>query len=246
MTNPKKNLKEPPKKRESPVKSPGTPRGKPISGRRSAAQIRADQPRDAGWYLSASLLDGCLAYFTVTLSDPGQDAYTQPLKDEIAKRDSTEEVCQLGILGGYYMRKSLEHDVALLNVKDSYQRKAYILMMEPDEMTTDALLTKLEVVRNFLMKPSNNRYNTKVFIAEDWDMTPPEPRPLPKLDQVIQYKEIVNVIKRMYAGVGPDWYTNNIDAATSYFTPGFIPAEAMTHLGFPAELVIQPTTYHFP
>ena len=168
----------------SPAK-PSPSRGKAMGGRRNKQEVKEAKPRSPGWYICGGLMDGNLAYFTVTQSDPGQDAYTQPLVEAVQDTNGSDPVCELGILGGYYMKVSLTDERPLTNIKDEYMRKAFVILMDEDEMTSEALLEKLQVVKTFLERPGSNRYKTKVFIPENWDLTPPgavsppQARPLP-------------------------------------------------------------------
>lgn len=217
----------------SPKPSPS--RGKNISGRRSYQEVKEAKPRTPAWYICGALLDGNLAYFTVTQSDPGQDAFTQRLIEEIQDSNSTAAVCDLGILGGFYMKVSLTDERPLTNVKDEYMRKAFVILMEENEMNQEGLFAKLQVVKSFLELPTSNKYKTKVIIPKDFDLTPPEPTPLAKLDHFLQYKELLNVLKRIYNVVDMTWYQNNQEWTDCYFTEGHIPFEAVVDLGFPED-----------
>ena len=183
-------------------------------------------------------MDGNLAYFTVTQSDPGQDAYTQPLVEAVQDTNGSDPVCELGILGGYYMKVSLTDERPLTNIKDEYMRKAFVILMDEDEMTSEALLEKLQVVKTFLERPGSNCYKTKVFIPENWDLTPPEPSPLPKLDHFLQYKEVISVLRRIYNVVDMTWYQANAQYVDCNFTEGHVPFEAVLDLGFPEDKML--------
>ena len=237
-TSSAKNKNSPNKGKGGTSPKPSPSRGRNISGRRNLQEVKDAKPRTPAWYLCGGLVDGNLAFFTVTQSDPGQDAFTQKLIEEIADSNSTAPVVDLGILGAFYMKVSLTDERPLTNVKDEYMRKAFIILMEEDEMTKEGLFAKLQVVKAFLELPKANKFKTKVIIPKDWDVTPPEPAPLMKLDHFLQYKEILSVLKRIYNVVDMTWYANNQDWVDCYFTQDHIPFEAVLDLGFPEEKVL--------
>ena len=137
------------------------------------------------------------------------------------------------------MRKSLEDSDPLMNAKNGYQRKAFVRVLDEDETSLAHRLQGLNVIKEFLERTENNRYGTKVYIPADWDLTPPEPNPLPKLDHFLQYREIVNVIKDIFDNVDGNWAVNNMESAVAFFTEGHVPFAANTDIGFPMDLVIQ-------
>lgn len=228
----------------SPAKAGQSPgRGKVIANRKSATEVRKQKPRVRGWYVEGELVEGGLATFTVTQSDPCEDAYSWNIQKSISNKDLDIPICQQGIINSYNMRRSLKDDRPLYNAKKSeYMRKIYVMMMEPDEMNKEGLHKKLLVVKAFLEEKENNAYLTKVYLPSDWDKTPPDSEPLRRLDHFLQYKELVRFIKDIDKEAGPRWYHENTEAAWCYFTEGHVPREAAGDLGFPDDQVTPPIT----
>lgn len=221
----------------SPAKSSSPNRAKLTKGRRSYEELRKSKPRSPAWYLEGRLFDGNLAGFTTTMADPNQDCYAQPLIEALADTESDAEICNTGIIGAFYMKVSLTDERPLTNVKDDYMRKTFVILMEPEEMTREGLYAKLLVVKKFFELPTSNAYKTKVVIPKEWDKTPPEPTPLPKLDEVLQYKEVKKVLSRIYNKADMTWYGANEEEAWCFFNEGHVPFEAVLDLGFPEDRV---------
>jgi hypothetical protein len=220
-------------------------RASPVKGRKNKKAIKQSKPIEPGWYLRATLYQGCVMCVQITTSNFGNDAYFHPLISKIAS-DDEDEINLIGLLGAYYMRISLTNPCALLNASNGYQRKAFLCVLDEDEATPEIMLSKLEVIKRFLEQPENNRYGTKVFIQQPgWDLTPPHPAPLPKLDHTLQYKEIVRIINDMFDNVDGNWAVNNRDSAGCFFTAGYIPFQASADLGFPLDAVMQMITGFF-
>jgi len=72
-----------------------------------------------------------------------------------------------------------------------------------------------------------------------WDLTPPEPNSLPKLNHFMQHQEIVNVIKDIFDHVDGHWAVNNIKSVAIFFNEGHIPFATNTGLVFLIDIVIQ-------
>ncbi|CAB9525216.1 hypothetical protein SEMRO_1645_G288270.1 [Seminavis robusta] len=145
----------------------------------------------------------------------------------------------LGLINGFRMRISLQNPGDLLNARNTFQRKAFVGVLDSDEESSEEhLLSILQTVQRWLQKPENNRYGTKVFIKQPgWNLTPPDPLPLRKIDHVLTYAEIVRLIGGLFDGVGNSWAVNNMEAASLFFTEGHIPFEAINDLGFPVGAV---------
>ena len=123
-------------------------------------------------------------------------------------------------------------------------RKAFVMLLTEEEHNPETLYEKLLVVKSFLELPANNKYCTRVHLdPEAWDLTPPE-GDLPRLDNILQYQEIVKVVQTLFAGVDHTWYENNADAAWAYFHEGHVPYQAMVELGFPDDQVLPGTVPH--
>ncbi len=223
----------------SPAKGGATPqRSTPIKGRKSKNAIRQKKAKDPGWYLCGKLHQGCIMSIQITNSTFRTDAFFQPLIEKIAS-DDEDEINQIGLLGAYGMRISLENASALTNGSNGYQRRAFVCVLDEDEANAETMLAKLQVIKRFLEQPENNRYDTRVFIEQPgWDLTPPEPAPLSKLDHVFQYREIVRIIGSLFDNVDATWAVNNQESADCFFTAGYIPFDAVADLGFPVQDVI--------
>ena len=216
-------------------------RGSPLKHRKPTGEIQQTK-LPPGWHLHEILCEGHLTVIQITNSSMTQDAFSQPLTDALANREPTQQADPIkdnGIVGSYFMRKSLEDGDPLMNAKNGYQRKAFVRVLDEDETSLAHRLQGLNVIKEFLERTENNRYGTRVYIPADWDLTPPEPNPLPKLDHFLQYREIVNVIKDIFDNVDGNWAVNNMESATAFFTEGHIPFAANTDIGFPMDLVIQ-------
>ena len=215
------------------------PRSSPAKGRRNKKAIKQVKPLEPGWCLRCTLYEGCIMGIQITTSNLTNDACFQPLVEKLLT-DDEDEINQIGLLvGAYYMRVSLTNGNPLLNSGNGYQRRAFVCVLDEDEANSAAMLSKLQVVKRFLEQPENNRYGTKVFIREPgWDLTPPEPAPLPKLDHTFQFREIKRILESLFDDVGPDWAVSNRESADCFFTAGHIPFQAVADLGFPLDAVV--------
>ncbi|CAB9528285.1 expressed unknown protein [Seminavis robusta] len=185
----------------------------------------------AGWYLALEFHEGNLITIRVTQSDRRQDAFMQGLIEQIIGNGPPGDdsgIDDLGLIDGFRMRISLENPAPLLNARNSFQRKVIVGVLDSEEEATEEnLLSILQAVQRWLQKPENNRFGTRVFIREPgWNLTPPEPLPLRKIDHVLQYNEIVRLIGGLFDNVDSTWYPNNVEAASLFFTEGHIPFEA--------------------
>ena len=237
-----------PSKSDSPSPMAVTPsRGRVLAGLRTMEAMKNDRPRPAAWYLTASLLDGQLAYFTVSAADPGNDGYSQTIVEALALKE--HPLRDEGLFASLYMSQG-RNGAPLRNKKNDYMRKCFVILMKPEEHNSETLLSKLEVVKKFLELPENNRFGTKVVLNDpehEWDLTPPMDQPLPRLQDVVQYKEILKAIGMLFASVDRHWCENNEEAAWAYFHEGHVPLEAAANLGFPLDKVMTEKTpkYNF-
>lgn len=209
-------------------------------GRKSKQQI-VENKLLPGWYLRSILLDGGLELILVTTSTFTNDAFINPLITELDKGEADSPLRQIGLMGAYYMRISLQNPGQLCNVKSVYQRKAFLRILDEESDSSDAKrLEVLNVMKKFLELKENNKFNTKVYIQKSpaWDMTPSGDTPLPKLDHFIQYEDIVKILHGMFDSIDGNWAASNPDSAAPYFTPGHIPFAAHTQLGFLREDVM--------
>jgi hypothetical protein len=210
-------------------------RSSPLKGRKSKGDIK--QTKQApGWYLRSRLTEGNLELIEITNGSYTTDAYFQQLIETLSS-DEHDPVKDIGLMGAYYMRISLQRDEALLNAKNGYQRKAFLRILDEDETAPEKRFEALTVIKTFLEKPENNQYGTNVYIPKLWDLTPSEPQPLPKLDHVLQYKEIIRIVRDLFDNVDSNWAVNNMESAELFFTEGYVPFQAHNDLGFPMEKV---------
>jgi hypothetical protein len=99
------------------------------------------------------------------------------------------------------------------------------------------------VIKAFLEEPENNGYGTHVFIEEQgWNLNTNK-ADVPKVDNYLQFAEIVKIIKRMFENVDQVWARNNMEAAEWYFTKGYIPYQAFVELGFLLNTSVLATTH---
>ena len=137
------------------------------------------------------------------------------------------------------MRVSLTNPTQLLNSKTRYPRKAFVRVLEEGEEVDESRLSGLNVIKTFLLKYKNNKFETKVFIEEPgWDMTPTDKEIL-KADHFLVYPEIVKLIGQVHHDVNNSWANANPTAAECYFTEGHIPFEGTRDLGFPEGKVMK-------
>ena len=237
----------PSKKNSSPVKnaaavkaaaSPGRQKGSPLPGRKAKGSLKP-MKLPPGWYIRSVLLQGLLEVIMVTTSSMVDDGYTHTLWRTLNDPDAPDDipVKSIGLLNSFGMRISLARDEPLTNSKNSFQRKAFVRILDPGEDTPESRLAALRVIQEFLQQRDNNRYGTAVRIQEPgWDLTPPGDE-LPKLDHYIEYREMKVIVDCLFEEVGGNWAASNMDAALSLFTPGYIPFAAAADLGFPLSMV---------
>jgi hypothetical protein len=212
-------------------------------GRKSKKQI-VDNKLIPGWYLRSVLLDGGLELIFMTNQTFTTDAFIHPLVEHLNKAEEASPLKQVGLMGAYYMRVSLQNPGRLMNTKTEYQRKALVRILDHESDSSDTgRLEALNVVKTFLEAKEHNKYNTPVFINNSgsgaWDLTPSGDKPLPKLDHFIQYDDIVKILHGLFDGIDGDWAATNPDSAKPYFTAGHIPFQAHAQLGFPRGDVLE-------
>ena len=214
-------------------------RSSPIKGRLSKKQIKSMRKKPHGWYITSGLLNGMLEIFFVTFADRRNDAYFHNLVQAV--QDSSDDTINaLDILGSYRMRHSLMNPIALISPRSGYQRRCFIRLLDEHELTDEFRLAGLRVIKAFLERRENNRYDTPVHIENDgWDVTA-STNPLPNVDHYVQYRDIKRLLNRIFgeSNVGHNWAAENPDTAALFFTAGAIPNEAMFELGFPAASVL--------
>jgi hypothetical protein len=191
------------------------------------------------------MLHGGLEIIIITTETMVDDAYMHPLislveGDVKPETDIKHAILKLGILGKYYMRVSLENPGKLCNQrlgKTTYQRRAFVRMLDENETDNDSRLKALKVIETFLKDRKNNNFGMQVFIEQkEWNIT--ETGELLKLDNFLLYREILNVIRQVYLDVDEKWAKENIEDAMCMFTEGYIPHQAVDDIGMPVEKVL--------
>ena len=221
-----------------------SPKKNLLAKRRNKEELKKTQPKSMGVYIYGCELQGNISAWYFTTNDVNQDSFTWPLGNTLSDTNSTNAICDIGCMGGFYRRRSLEDPRPLYNYKDKYMRKAWIVLLETEEEDcSQEMLRIAQAFKTFWEHPDNNRYNIPVHIGSDWNQTPPSPAPTPKLDHILQCKEAVKLIHRMYAGAGPTWYQHHQEEASLYFTEGHIPFDAVVDLGFPDEMCLPPAPH---
>ena len=225
----------------SPTKpSPG--RGRVLGNVRSMEEVNKNKPRAKGIHLNACLLDGQLGFFTFTMPDRSNDAYSHNVAQALTVKNSKEFICNLGILGPYFMRRNLEDPRPLRNAKDSFTKKGYVVYFPPEKHNKEGMYEVLTLVKAWAEKPPQTYPNTYVIDEEDWDDTPEE-GDLPRLDNFFQYEQILMIIKLLFPDVDDTWYKTHALEADCFFHAGHIPFEASMDLGFPVDKVRPPMAH---
>jgi hypothetical protein len=199
--------------------------------------------KERGWYLRSAMLHGGLEIIIITTETMVDDAYIFPLislveGDVKPETDIEHAILKLGILGKFYMRVSLENPAKLFNQKHgktTYQRRAFVRMLDENETDNESRLKSLKVIEAFLKHKKNNKYCMPVFIEEkEWSIS----GELLKLDNFLLYGEILKVIRKLYLDVDDKWAKDNVEDAMCMFTEGYIPHQAVDDIGMPVELVL--------
>jgi hypothetical protein len=212
------------------------------SGRKSKSQVKQFKGNAAvGWYLRSWLLQGGIEVILITTSSMKEDAFYNPILVALNALNPTGAITTIGLIGAFYMRVSVGNTARLMNyrkgVVGEYQRRAFVRVIDEGEESADHRLAALRVIKSFLEEPANNKFSTKVYIAQPgWDMSTGQH--LRTLDNFLEYKEIVKIIMVLFDGVDGGWAVNNMESAMYFFTAGHIPFAAHEELGFSVEDVM--------
>jgi hypothetical protein len=212
-------------------------------GRKSKAEAITGRVA-SGWHIRSVVVDGGLEVIFITQANFVDDGYgivevTKFLKHCQENGEFDHPIMQIGLLGQYFMRKSLQDPDRLLERKGPYQRKCLVRVLDPGEEAPKHRFAALKVVKEFLQDKRHNQYDYPVHLNEDnFDRTPSV---LPKIDHYVQYTDIVKIVYDLFKDVDSTWAANNIESALAYFTEGYIPYEACQDVGFPEKYVTKKT-----
>jgi hypothetical protein len=210
-------------------------------GRKSKAEaIGSKIP--PGWHIRSVLVDGGLEVIFITTANFADDGFgivpiANFFKNCKEKEDTNDPIMQIGLLGQFFMRVSLENPGRLTEKKSTYQRKCLVRVLDPGEETREARFDALQSLKKFMEQQKYNKFNTSVHLDfNSFDITPSD---LPKLDHYVQFTDIVKIIKALFDNVDNNWACYNMESALTYLTKGYIPFEAHRELGFPLENVLK-------
>lgn len=232
-----------------PAKGPGSPVHQQViqqktlntpAGRKTRVEaILSKVP--IGWHIRSVLVEGGLELIFLTLSNFHDDCFGMTQLSKFIKKrqednDYSDPVMQIGLLGQYYLRKSLKDPDRLLEKKGPYQRKVLVRVLDPGEETPEKRFDALQAVKKFLENKKHNQYEVSVHLNfNTFDQTPSV---MPKLDHYVQWTCIVKILQDIFPNVDNNWAAHNIESALTYLTEGYIPIDACQELGFPKEYVM--------
>ena len=197
----------------------------PPRGRKTKQELMKTRAFPTGWYIRSCLVQGGLEVITITTNTLSDDAYTNPLVKEIEGGPENGPIAKLTLLGAFSMRVSLINPNPLLNKKSTYHRKAFIRVLDDNELDCETRLSGLKVIKSFIEECKDFSYKTAVFIDPGWNLNLTM-EDMPKLDHFLQYGEIVRVINKLFDEV--DW-----KEVQCYLTEGHIPPQAVNDLNCP-------------
>ena len=154
---------------------------------------------------------------------PNEDAYHQPLKMAMEEGALAKE----GFILLTNRRVSSSSNDTMMNAGSSYPRKIYVINL--DENTVNARRLAMEAACQVMNSPQNNRYNIPYIIDDTSDVTEAN---LPKVDEWVLDKHVVDIIFTLYNNVTSDWARTNRDESKYFFTgPPYCQA-AIFNLGY--------------
>jgi hypothetical protein len=159
---------------------------------------------------------------------PHDDAFIHPLIKDIEENDAFRDH---GIVGITRRRAGRLDNSLLTNGIDGYPRRLIVRVV--DESTHESRTAILMVLRQFMMRPENNRYSYEYAVNEASDLTPADEDMLEPVNAYIPDYSIVNIITAVFETADTHWYENNIEIANDYFADQPYPRSAIDQLGFP-------------
>jgi hypothetical protein len=149
---------------------------------------------------------------------PRDDAFIHPLIQDI---EDNELFREHGIITIIQRRMSHLDNMICFNANDPYPRRLIVRII--DESTPESRRAILMLLRDFMMRPENNRYQYDYQVNEMSDVTPHDSEMLEPANAYIPDNAIVNVIMAVYENGDETWYTNNREIANDYFELNRIP-----------------------
>ena len=89
------------------------------------------------------------------------------------------------------------------------------------------------ILREFIMRPNNNRYSYEYIINKTSDLTLANKEQLKPINAYIPDYSIMNIIVAIFETADKNWYINNIKIANDYFADQPYPHSEIDQFGFP-------------
>jgi hypothetical protein len=159
---------------------------------------------------------------------PNDDAFIHPLIKDI---DENEGFREHGIITVVRRRMGRMNNSFRLNAIDAYPRRLIVRVV--DDSTPETRRSMLMLLRDFMMRPENNRYHYEYQVNESSDVTPHDEEMLEPANAYIPDISIVNLITAVYETGDENWYANNLEIAADYFGDMPYPRYAIDQLGYP-------------
>ena len=163
---------------------------------------------------------------------PRDDAFLHPLIKEIEENDGFREN---GIVGVSRRQAGCLDNTLLFNAIDGYPRCLIVHVV--NDSTYESCTAMLMVLRQFMMKPENNRYSYDYQVNGTSDLTPTNEAMLESVNAYIPDSLVVNIIMAVFETADETWFENNIEIANDYFADQPYPCYAIDQLGFPNHVV---------
>jgi len=212
-------------KKGSPKKKLGSPAKRNVKQIMKIANTK--QMRQLVYYLKIMKLCPDIEIIWVERA-PGQDGY---MYNVIKAVDETEAFREHGLLMSARRRVSQANNGIMFNAQDSYPRKIFIRVV--NESTPESRRSVLMILRDFMMRPENNRFNYEYTVDDSSDLTPHDEQAYETADHYIQDNVIVNLVGGIFEETGPNWYGENQEEADKWFEGPVYPNYAVETLGYP-------------
>lgn len=163
---------------------------------------------------------------------PRDDAFIHPLIREIEENDGFRDH---GIVGISRRRAGRLDNMLLFNAIDGYPRRLIIRVV--NDSTHETRTAMLMVLRQFMIRPENNRYSYDYQVNSTSDLTPAHEEMLEPMNAYIPDYSIVNIIMAVFETADETWFENNTEIANDYFADQPFPRYAIDQLGFPDSVI---------